>query len=202
MKKILLLILLSMIFTFSVFAFDTKARVEKHEYLKLIYKKYYKDKTDFNEMTKVEALLILEYADSVDDSATGYSGSVSLQRHAYNLLMDDSSILTFSSHLIAVIPENFLTAENPEKIEKDKKSEKSMITLFLNAKSNEGKVYALMGLYSKNTELYKKYYKQLDLEAEINTLSGCLGNSKKIGNFLEKPEKIDNINGIRGFLRF
>ena len=77
-----------------------------------------------------------------------------------------------------------------------------MITLFLNARTNEGKVYALMGLSTINLELYKKYYEQMDLEDTISTLSGCLGNSKKIGDFLKKPKKNENIDGISGFSWF
>jgi hypothetical protein len=200
MKKNLLLILLSMIFTFFSFASNSEPRIEKPEYLKLIYKKYYKDNTDFKKMTKVEALLILEYAESVDDSVTGASGSISLQRHAYNLLMGYSSNL--SQNIITIIPNNFLASKNSGKIDLNKKSEKSMITLFLNAKTNEGKVYALMGLSSINFELYKKYYEQMDLEDTISTLSGCFRNSKKIGDFLKKPEKRDNVNGISGFSWF
>ena len=199
MKKKLLLILLSMIFVFSSFVSNAETIIKKPEYLKLIYKKYYEDRIDFNKMTKVEALLILEYADSVDNHSTGYSGSVSLQRYAYYLLAGEP----FTNwNLYVPNGYSFSNELESEKNKESKKSEKFLTSLFLNAKTNEGKVYALMGLSTINLELYEKYYEQMDLEDSISTLSGCLGNSKKIGDFLKKPKKNENIDGISGFSWF
>ena len=68
---------------------------------------------------------------------------------------------------------------------KIRKSKDLLTELFNEAKTNEGKVYALMGLSSLDRELYKKYYEQIDPEITIKRLQGCLMMSAKIGDYLK-----------------
>ena len=77
---------------------------------------------------------------------------------------------------------------------KIRESEDLMIRLFNEAETNEGKVYALMGLTYLNREIYEKYYKLIDLDAYITRFSGCQGETLKIGDHLKKPSDLAQEN--------
>ena len=73
-------------------------------------------------------------------------------------------------------------------------SEELLVKLFNESKTMEVKVYALMGLKSLNSEFYKKYYNQIDIEAHIRVFTGCLMFSEKIGDYLKKTDYFNKLN--------
>ena len=68
--------------------------------------------------------------------------------------------------------------------EKIKESEDLLVELFTESETNEGKIYALMGLRSLNQELYKKYYDSMNIDEYVSVFpSGCKGTTVKIEDY-------------------
>ncbi len=73
--------------------------------------------------------------------------------------------------------------------EKVRESEDLMVKLFTESETNEGKIYALMGLWSLNKELYEKYYASMNKDDYVSVFpSGCKGTTVKIGDYFRNYE--------------
>ena len=73
--------------------------------------------------------------------------------------------------------------------EKISGSEDLLVKLFDESETNEGKVYALMGLWSLNKELYEKYYNSINKEDYVSVFpSGCIGTTVRVGDYFRNYE--------------
>ena len=89
---------------------------------------------------------------------------------------------------------------------KIKESEDLLVKLFTESETNEGKIYALMGLWSLNKELYGKYYDSINKDNYVSVFpSGCIGTTIKIGDYFRDYEhtfdtKKDRVRIFDGYL--
>ena len=68
---------------------------------------------------------------------------------------------------------------------KIRNTENLLEKVFVESETNEGKVYALLGLWYLNKGLYNKYHNLIDLDSYIDVFpGGCIGSSVKIGDYL------------------
>ena len=73
--------------------------------------------------------------------------------------------------------------------EKIRRSEDLLVKLFTESETNEGKVYALMGLWSLNKELYGKYYDSMNKDDFVLVFQGgCEGIAVKVGDYFRNYE--------------
>ncbi len=70
----------------------------------------------------------------------------------------------------------------------EKNPEKQFVDIFIKGKTNEAKIYALLGLFSLNREKYYTYMEQLNGDGIVLVQEGCLIFEVRVSDILVKIE--------------